>query len=64
MTPVSPDEFERLVRIETKLDIIITNYQDHETRIRKLERALWVAIGAAGLAGGVVGQLITPLIGG
>jgi hypothetical protein len=30
---------ERLVRIETKLDLyIINNIQDHETRVRQLER--------------------------
>jgi hypothetical protein len=30
---------ERLVRIETKLDLyIINNIQDHETRMRQLER--------------------------
>lgn len=62
MTPTS-DEFERLVRIETKLDIAITNYADHELRIRKLERAMWIAVGLAALGGGAAAQLI-PVLGG
>lgn len=34
-----PAMWERLVRIETKLDLYIVNgIQDHETRIRQLER--------------------------
>lgn len=65
MTP-TPDEllqFERLVRIETKLDAYNTSNADHETRLRRLERALWIAVGAAGVGGGVIGQLLAPLIG-
>lgn len=67
MTP-SPDpdlaQFERLVRIETKLDAYNTSSADHEMRLRRLERALWIAVGAAGVGGGVIGQLVAPLIGG
>ena len=37
---------ERLVRIETKLDIIIENENDKERRIRRLERGLWYVSGA------------------
>lgn len=60
----APDtsEFERLVRIETKLDVAITRDADHETRIRRLERSMWIAVGAAAAGGGIVGQLIAPLI--
>lgn len=64
-TSPTPDEFaqfERLVRIETKLDAYNTIGADHEQRLRRLERALWIAVGAAGLGGGVVGQLLAPII--
>ena len=29
---------------------------DHETRIRKLERALWIGVGAAATVGGAIGS--------
>lgn len=55
----------RLVRIEIKLDQVIHLGTDHETRIRKLERALWLATGAAAAAGGTVGAFVrTALTGG
>lgn len=67
MTPTpTPDDFaqfERLVRIETKLDLANTSSADHESRIRRLERSMWLAAGAAAAAGGVIGQLVAPLIG-
>lgn len=71
MTPTpGPEEFalfERLVRIETMLQTMIASsdntHSDHETRIRKLERALWIAVGAASVGGGIVGQLLAPLVG-
>lgn len=84
MNPPTVDEmglFERLIRIETKLDVA-NAYQvdhegriralendntpgghlDHENRIRRVERSLWLAAGAAAAGGGVVGQLIAPLL--
>jgi hypothetical protein len=33
---------ERLARIETKLDIWHEAANDHETRLRRLERLMWV----------------------
>lgn len=57
-----PDN-ERLVRIEVKLDQALTNHTDHETRIRKLERAVWAASGFAAAGGGIVGTLLTRLMG-
>lgn len=67
MTPGTPTpddfaQFERLVRIETKLDLANASATDHETRIRRLERSMWLAAGAAAAGGGIVGQLIAPLI--
>lgn len=55
---------DRLVRIETKLDSQLTRSEDHEGRIRRLERAVWVASGAAATAGGVVGSIAQQVMGG
>jgi hypothetical protein len=76
-----PTLIERMIRIETKLDVMNANHadhearirgleveytpgghQDHETRLRRLERSLWLMTGAAGAAGGIVAQLVAPLI--
>lgn len=57
---------ERLTRLETKLDLVITRlvdgHGDHEVRIRRLERVVWVASGAAAAAGGGVGALLVSLL--
>jgi len=66
MTPTAtPDDFaqfERLVRIETKLDLANNNHADHEARIRKLERTVWVASGAAATVGGTLGTLLAQFL--
>lgn len=73
--------FERLVRIETKLDSFNSTvaehgerirqletdntpggHQDHESRLRRLERNMWLLAGAAATGGGVASQLLAPLI--
>jgi len=57
---------ERLIRMETKLDIVIERNKelggDHEARLRGLERRFWIAIGfaTASLAANA-GQLVTYL---
>ncbi|NIH81681.1 hypothetical protein [Amycolatopsis viridis] len=37
---------------------------DHETRIRALERRVWVATGGGGALGAIAGALITAFTGG
>lgn len=65
---------ERLVRIETKLDIANDSnlarvklederHSDHEVRIRRIERSMWILAGAAAAGGSVIGSLIAPLLG-
>jgi hypothetical protein len=65
---------ERLARIEEKLNAILTqmigndsrvelHITDHETRLRKLERALWIATGAGLVAGGSAGAIVAQLMG-
>jgi hypothetical protein len=36
---------------------------DHETRLRRAERSLWIAAGAAAAGGGILGSIVGPLIG-
>lgn len=73
---------ERLIRIETKVDVSLTQvadhegrtraleidntpggHLDHETRIRKLERSVWIAAGACSAVGGGLGALLGPILG-
>lgn len=53
-----------VARMEGKLDGVLASSADHETRIRKLERALWVAVGAGAAAGGGVAAVVSKLTGG
>lgn len=43
---------ERLVRMETKLDALIEKRDDHEERLRVVEKKVWAASGVAALLGG------------
>lgn len=54
---------ERLARIETKLDMFVSGHNDHEVRIRALEKARWILVGAGTLGGGVLGQVIERISG-
>ena len=51
-----------LARIETKLDAALREAQDHEDRIRRLERALWMASGIATAAGAGLGTGLNALL--
>lgn len=79
MAPPDREVLDRLVRIETKIDLSISRVDDHETRLRRLEkvrgddhetrlrrleRVLWVAAGAAAAGGGIVGSIIRQAIAG
>lgn len=61
MTMSPPTDGERLVRIETKLDAALSKDDDHEQRIRALERARWPLPSAAVLLS--AGALVTTLVG-
>lgn len=50
-----------LIEIRTKVDMLVTQGTDHETRIRALERVKWLAVGAAGAAGGLAGKIVALL---
>lgn len=51
-----------LIRIEAKLDAWRDAQDDHETRIRKLERLVWIAAGL-GMAGGAGLSRFADLLG-
>lgn len=53
---------DRLISIELKLDAVINRGDDHETRIRRLERAVWIAAGAAMAGGGVLGAIASQIL--
>jgi len=50
-----------LARIEVKLDQVLALVADHELRLRRVERQLYRAAGAAGLAGVLSGLLLPQL---
>ncbi|MBN9739517.1 hypothetical protein DMP23_00295 [Amycolatopsis sp. A1MSW2902] len=47
-----------------KIDAIETRDRDHETRIRSLERKVWMALGGGTALGGAAGALATFILGG
>lgn len=53
-----------LARMEGKLDRLVDDKRDHETRIRALEKKVWAAAGAAAAAGGAIGVLGQSILGG
>lgn len=58
---------ERLAHNESRLlsleKLVGNGTADHEVRIRKLEKFVWLAMGFAAAGGGVVGSLMTNLMG-
>jgi hypothetical protein len=66
---------ERLSRMETLLSTYVTSqeghmqnfqkdYDDHENRLRALERTIWIATGFAAAGGGAAGGLLSQFLGG
>ena len=47
-----------LARIETKLDRVVQDKADHETRIRTLEQRSWSLAGIASIIGGSLTALV------
>lgn len=54
--------YSKLLEVDKKVDPLPAQVQDHEIRIRAIEKYLWVWIGAAGVGGAGVGQIINTLI--
>jgi hypothetical protein len=60
-----------MARVEAKQDSFLLQFsnlskvdEDHESRIRRLERHMWTAAGFGGACGAVVGALTARLVGG
>jgi hypothetical protein len=66
-TPGELAMIERLVSVETKLDLlreeIGPRMKDHEDRIRRMEAKLWMFTGASLLGGGILGTFAAHLTG-
>lgn len=60
---MNPDraDSDRLVRIETLLEGITTRDQDVETRLRRVEKVMWMGIGLAAAGGSAVGSYVGQL---
>lgn len=63
---VIPDHEERLRVLEQRETggEVVEEVQDHEARLRSLERARWLIAGFAAGGGGLVGSVVTKLLGG
>lgn len=59
--PVGGSDSERLIRIETLLIGLATKDDDHESRIRRLEKVLYAGIGFAAAVGSAAGSYIGQL---
>ncbi|GAB3372593.1 hypothetical protein [Amycolatopsis echigonensis] len=51
-------------KLVEKVDAIEKRDSDHETRIRALERKVWMALGGGTALGGAAGALATAILGG
>lgn len=51
-----------VLELKTELSGLPRKVDDHEIRIRAIEKYLWVWIGAAGVGGAGVGQIINAVI--
>lgn len=53
--------YDQLLRLTERIGPVPGQVADHEVRIRAIERYLWIWIGASGILGAGVGQLISFL---
>ncbi len=54
--------YDKLLHLEQKLEPLPRKVDDHEVRIRAIEKYLWIWIGASGVVGAGAGQLINYVI--
>lgn len=51
MPALGPDDHDLLIRLDTKMDMVLTNDADKERRLRAVERRLWYMGGCSGAIG-------------
>lgn len=56
--------YAKLLEVEAKVSHVPETLDDHETRLRTVEKYLWLWLGSAAVAGGAVSQVGGHLIGG
>lgn len=54
--------YDLVLELKDELTGLPRKVDDHEVRIRAIEKYLWVWIGAAGVGGAGIGQIINTLI--
>ena len=56
--------YNKLLDVEDAVDPLPTKVADHEVRLRAIEKYLWIWIGASGVLGPGLGQIVNNLLGG
>jgi hypothetical protein len=56
--------YQKLLDVEDAVDPLPTKVADHEVRLRAIEKYLWIWIGASGVLGAGLGQIVNNLLGG
>jgi hypothetical protein len=64
MSDKAMTDSERLVRIETMLEGITDRDRDFETRLRRLEKILYIGIGLAAALGSAGGSFVSAALSG
>jgi hypothetical protein len=58
VTVMPSNDHDLLIAINAKVDMLVTGDGDKETRLRALERKVFVATGASGVLGGIAGFVV------
>jgi len=53
-----------LAKMNSKLDLYMFKADDHETRLRKVERLVWTLSTVAMISGGAAGTVVSQFLGG